>query len=59
MWKYITKEQTEEFLLSLNLIDSKLIDKEKIKMLYSISNNIENNYKIFKIIKRKKSLALF
>lgn len=59
MWKYITKEQTEEFLLSLNLIDSKLSDKEKIKMLYSISNNIENNYKIFKIIKRKKSLALF
>ena len=52
MWKYITKEQTEEFLLSLNLIDSKLIDKEKIKMLYSISNNIENNYKIFKIKKR-------
>ena len=58
MWKYITKEQTEEFLLSLNLIDSKLSDKEKIKMLYSISNNIENNYKIFKIIKRKKSSFL-
>lgn len=52
MWKYITKEQTEEFLLSLNLLDNKLNDKDKINKLYSISNNIENNYKIFKIKKR-------
>ena len=52
MWKYITKEQTKEFLLSLNLIDNNLTNKEKIEKLYSISNNIENNYKIFKIRKR-------
>lgn len=56
MWKYITKEQTEEFLLSLNLIDDKLNDKEKINILYSISNNIENNYRIFKIKKRNGKL---
>jgi len=56
MWKYITKEQTKEFLLSLNLIDDKLSDKEKINMLYSISNNIENNYRIFKIKKRNGKL---
>lgn len=52
MWKYITKDQTKEFLLSLNLINNKLNDKEKIQKLYSISNNIENNYKVFKIKKR-------
>ena len=56
MWKYITKSQTLEFLLSLNLIDDKLSDKEKINMLYSISNNIENNYRIFKIKKRNGKL---
>ena len=54
MWKYITKSQTLEFLLSLNLLDLNLTDEEKIKKLYSISNNIENNYNIFKIKKRKK-----
>ncbi len=51
MWKYITKKDCTEFLLSLNLIDNKLSDKEKVKLLYSISNNIENNYKIHKIKK--------
>ena len=52
MWKYIDKSKTNEFLLSLDLIDNKLIDKDKIKKLYSISNNIEDNYKVFKIKKR-------
>ena len=52
MWKYINKDQIKEFLLSLDLIDNKLIDKEKIKKLYSISNHIEDNYRIFKIKKR-------
>lgn len=52
MWKYINKQDINNFLLSLNLIDNKLIDKDKIKELYSISNNIEDNYKIFKIKKR-------
>ena len=38
-------------LLSLNLLDYK--DKNKyIKTIYSISNNIENNYKEYKIKKR-------
>lgn len=52
MWKYITKEQCNQFLLSLNLIngDDSL---DIIKKIYSISNNIQNNYKIFKIKKRK------
>ena len=43
MWKYINKQDINNFLLSLNLIDNKLIDKDKIKELYSISNNIEDN----------------
>lgn len=56
MWKYITKEDCNKFLLSLNLIDSKLNDKEKIKLIYSISNNIENNYKVYKIKKHNGKL---
>lgn len=40
-----------DFLLSLNLLDYK--DKNKyIKTIYSISNNIENSYKEYKIKKR-------
>ena len=51
MWKYVGTRECNEFLLSLNLINCK--DKKKyIKTLYSISNNIENNYKIYKIKKR-------
>lgn len=51
MWKYTTKKQCNEFLLSLNLIDNNMNDKLKIKKLYSISNNAEKNYKVFKIPK--------
>ena len=51
MWKYIGTKECNEFLLSLNLINCK--DKKKyIKTIYSISNNIEKNYKIYKIKKR-------
>lgn len=51
MWKYTTKEQCNQFLLSLNLINNKCSNKEKIIKLYTISNNVESNYKIFKIKK--------
>ncbi len=51
MWKYFTKENMEEYLLSNQLIDSKK-KKDSLKRLYSISNNIHNNYKIFWIPKR-------
>lgn len=51
MWKYISQEQCNEFLLSLNLIQEEISDKEKLKKLYSISNKIEKNYKVFKIKK--------
>ena len=47
MWKYLTDDLYKEFLLSLNLVDSELY----IKKLYAISNNIEDNYKVFKIKK--------
>lgn len=50
MWKYIGTKECNEFLLSLNLFNCK--DKNKyIKTIYSITNNIESNYKIFKIKK--------
>lgn len=51
MWKYIVTKECNEFLLSLNLINCK-DDKKYIKTIYSISNNIEKNYKIYKIKKR-------
>lgn len=50
MWKYIGTKQCNEFLLSLNLINCK-DEKKYIKTIYSISNNIEKNYKIYKIKK--------
>lgn len=40
-----------DFLLSLNLFDCK-DSKEYIKKLYSISNRVENNYRVYKIKKR-------
>lgn len=51
MWKYIGTKECNEFLLSLNLFNCK-DSKKYIKTLYSISNNIENNYRIYKIKKR-------
>lgn len=51
MWKYISIKECNEFLLSLNLINCKDL-KKYIKTIYSISNNIEKNYKIYKIKKR-------
>ncbi len=51
MWKYIGTKECNEFLLSLNLINCK-DEKKYIKTIYSISNNIEKNYKVYKIKKR-------
>ena len=47
MWKYFN---SRKFLLSLSLVDGE--ENKKIKEIYSISNNIENNYKVFRIRKR-------
>lgn len=51
----ITKEQSNEFLLSLNLIDKDIPDSKKIKTLYSISNKVESNYNVYKIKKHNGS----
>ncbi len=51
MWKYIGKKECNEFLLSLFLIDEN-DNKKYINKLYSISNNIDKNYRIYKILKR-------
>lgn len=51
MWKYIGKKECNEFLLSLNLFDCNNEEKN-IRTLYSISNNIKDNYRIYKIKKR-------
>lgn len=51
MWKYLSKENETEFLLSLNLINGNN-EKQILNKIYTISNNIENNYKIHKIKKR-------
>lgn len=46
-----TKEELKNILLSLNLINKDISDKQKIKILYSISNRVERNYKVYKIKK--------
>lgn len=51
MWKYTTVELCNQFLLSLNLIDYPVSDKQKIKILYTITNNLKNNYTIHTIKK--------
>lgn len=55
MWKYIGIKECNEFLLSLNLLDCN-DEKKYIKTLYSISNNIEKNYRIYKIKKKNGKL---
>lgn len=51
MWKYTGVKECNEFLLSLNLLNYK--DKNKyIKTIYSITNNIESNYKVYRILKK-------
>lgn len=50
MWKYIDVDKCNEFLLSLHLFNCN--DKDKyIKTIYSLSNNIKDNYKVYKIKK--------
>ena len=51
MWKYISKDKCNEFLISLNLFDCN--DNNKyIKTLYSISNRVWKYYRVYKIKKR-------
>ena len=51
MWKDLSSDQEKDFLLSIHLIDSKNAS-EIIKKIYTISNNKEKNYHIYKIKKR-------
>lgn len=51
MWKYIGKKEYNEFLLSLKLFNC-YDNKKYLKTLYAISNNIENNYRVYKIKKK-------
>lgn len=55
MWKYIGTKECNDFLLSLQLLKCK-DNKKYIKTIYSISNNIENNYRIYKIKKKNGGL---
>lgn len=50
MWKYTGTKECNEFLLSLHLFHCEN-QKEYIKALYSLSNNIEENYKVYRIKK--------
>lgn len=52
MWQYFTKEQNKEFILSLDLINSKIDDNKKLNILYAIANNPEKYYTKKYILKR-------
>lgn len=54
MIKNISKEESNKFLLSLNLFNCKN-NNLYLKTLYAISNNVEKNYKGYKI----KDIVLF
>lgn len=58
MWKYTGVNECNEFLLSLDLLNCK--DKRKyIKILYTLANSQEKNYREFKIKKEVALGALF
>lgn len=52
MYKYLTKDDIKNAILDLDLVKGKMSDKAKIKLLYALSNNIENNYREFTIRKK-------
>lgn len=53
MYKYTTKDHIRDYLLSLDLFEDKsMSDKKKMRLLYTISNDIENNYATYRIPKR-------
>lgn len=58
MQKYETKEANEAFLLSLSLFNENLDAKEYIRKLYAISNQIKENYFVFKIPKKSGGTTL-
>lgn len=54
MYKYTTKDHIRDYLLSLDLFEDKsMSDKKKMRLLYTISNDIENNYTTHRIPKRR------
>ncbi len=57
MWRYLTDDKYNEFLLSLNLVNTTNIKMVK-KILYNISNNIDSNYDEL-IIKKKNGKLRF
>ena len=53
MWKYLTKELTKEFIISLELMpNSSLSDSKKINILYAIANSPEKYYTKKYILKK-------
>lgn len=54
MWKYTGVKESNEFLLSLHLLNCK-DNKRYIRTLYSISNNVQANYRVYKIKKKNGS----
>lgn len=51
MWKYTGVKECNKFLLSLNLLNCKN-NKKYIRTLYTLANNQNKNYKVYKIKKR-------
>ena len=52
MWKYMDKEHTKEFILSLGLVQGNFSDNKKLNLLYAISNHPEKYYSHKNILKR-------
>ena len=53
LWKYCTKEQCHDFLLSLRLTGSLChTDEKRVALLYGLSNHVDEHYHIRKLPKR-------
>lgn len=52
MSKYVTKDKVIKQIVDFHLVEGKMSDAKKVKLLYALSNNIENNYKEIHIRKK-------
>ena len=57
LWKYCSKEQINEYILSFELLgNTKLTDKQQLSCLYNVSNHPEKHYQQHRIYKKDGTL---
>ena len=60
LWKYCTKEQIHEMLLSFRLLEGAPVREEKkLACLYAVSNHVRQHYHTAQIVNRTRYWALY